>query len=221
MTFWTIEGRYDFSIAEAQWLSDLSGIEADLDAVIRLCRTCSAHYDRLNKKKPKEDPLGWLDDMQMVGDLGFAAIVRLGRTLTSGRRNRIPTEWIDNLPAELKDAHKDFKTLRDKYITHSVNCLEDNQVFVILSPQYSKEQTPSSITVDRGRVVLLSQKKISLLNQLATELKALVEVEIKTESERLLTIAKEMPIEQIKSRGSDSVPVPGKPETYKQRSKFK
>jgi hypothetical protein len=220
MSSWIIEGRYDFSIAEAQWLSDLAGIESDLDAVIRLCKTFSTCTDRL-VRNPNEDPLGWFEDLQMVGDLAFAAVVRFGRTLTSGVRDGLPTEWINSLPDELNQAHKYFKTLRDKYIAHSVNCLEDNQVFVMLTPQFSKDQTPSSITVDRGRLIALSIKDVTLLSQLATELKALVEAEIKIESERVLAIAKKMPVEQIKSRSIDSVPIPGKQETFKPRSKFK
>lgn len=38
MNSWAIEGRYNFPIPEAQWLSIQTGTGSDLEAVIRLCR---------------------------------------------------------------------------------------------------------------------------------------------------------------------------------------
>ncbi|RYX80124.1 hypothetical protein EON83_29945 [bacterium] len=217
---WHIDSRYDFSIPEAQWLADLCGVGSDLDSVIRLCKTVTTGAERLIRK-PEEDALGWFDDIQMVGDLAFAAVIRYGRTLTSGIRDGIPREWIEELPAELKEAHNYFKTLRDKYIAHSVNALEDNQVFVFLKPQFSDAQEPSAITVDRGRLIAPGLKEIALLSEIATCLKQRVETEVASESARILEIARNMPIDEIRMRSKESLPIPGKQETFQPRSKFK
>jgi hypothetical protein len=154
MSCWTVPGRFDFSIPEAQRLSDLSSVDSDLEAVVRLCVRC----ERLLGNAPKVPPteaLAWWDDVQALGDLMFAAVIRYGRTLSSGVRQGIPTEWIESLPMPLRESHSYFKALRDMYVAHSVSQLEDNQVFVMLSPQFAEQQEPNAITVDRGRLASL------------------------------------------------------------------
>jgi hypothetical protein len=219
MSAWTIPGRYDFSIPEAQRLSDLSGIDSDLEAVIRLCTRCENLITSLSNG-PEADGLAWFEDFQALGDLMFAAVVRYGRTLTSGARRGIPSEWIESLTVPLREAHAYFKVLRDKYVAHSVSQLEDNQVFVMLSPQFATDQEPSHITVDRGRLVTLSVKDIQRLRSLAEELRSRVSSEIEAESATLLEFARQMPIETIRQRGSESIPVPSTAAAFKVRGKF-
>ena len=157
MNCWIVPGRFDFSVSEAQRLSDLNGIETDLDVAIRLCKRFLAETKRLSKI-PEVDQEAWIEDFLTVGDIFFAAVVRCGRTFTSGTRSGIPTEWIAALPEELQEAHRYFKTLRNKFIAHSVNRLEDNQVFVILTTGDDGVEHPDHITVDKGRLVSPSQK---------------------------------------------------------------
>ena len=59
------------------------------------------------------------------------------------------------------------------------------------------------------------------LFQRRTHLKAKVEAEIKLESERLLRLALAIPIEELKARGTDSVPIPTEANTYHVRKGFK
>jgi hypothetical protein len=220
MNDWIIPGRFDFSIPEAQRLSDLTSVDSDLEVVIRLSNRC----ERLSAsliEVPESASLTWLDDIQALGDLMFAAVVRYGRTIATGVRQGIPKVWIEALSKESQQSHAYFKALRDKYIAHSVNQLEDNQVFVMLTPQFSEEQQPSNITVDKGRLVTLGGSDLARLRLLAEELRAVVSREIESETARLLAIARQMPVAQIKARGSDSTPIPGKAETFKVRNPFK
>ena len=138
----------------------------------------------------------------------FAAVVRYGRTFNSGVRKGIPQEWLSCLEGDLAENHVYFKALRDKYVAHSVSQLEDNQVFVLLSPQFSEQQEPSHVTVDRGRLLGISKEDIQRLKTLAGVLRKRVATEIDTESKRLLEIARGMPIEQIRARTTQSVPIP-------------
>ena len=219
MNSWHIQGRYDFSIPEAQRLSDLSGIDSDLEAVVRICARCEKLMNGMSK--PTEaDGLVWWEEMQALGDLTFAAVVRYGRTFASGVRRGIPSEWITLLPESLQESHTYFKALRDKYVAHSVSQLEDNQVFVMLAPQFSEDQEPTHITVDRGHLITLALPDIRRLAALAEALRKLVLTEVESETSRLLELARSMPIAEIKSRSSDSVPIPGKAETFKVRKKF-
>lgn len=219
MNSWHIPGRYDFSIPEAQRLSDLVGVDADLEAVVRICTRCESLCERF--PQPAEiDALTWMDDLQALGDLMFAAVVRYGRTLNSGAREGIPSEWISSLPEEQQKHHAYCKSLRDKYIAHSVNQLEDNQVFVMLTPQFGEHQEPTHITVDRGRLMTMGISEIRSLKSLAETLRKLVAAAIDTETAKLLSLARSMPIDDLKSRSTESMPIPGKTETFKVRKKF-
>ena len=213
-------GRYDFSIPEAQRLSDLTGVDVDLEATVRICERCDRLINEL-VAPPEGNPLTWWDDFQALGDLMFAAVVRYGRTFNSGVRQGIPQEWLGSSEKNLAESHLYFKALRDKYIAHSVSQLEDNQVFVILTPQFSEQQEPSHVTVDRGRLLGISKKDIQLLKTLANTLRKKLATEIDIESNRLLEIARGMPIEQIRTRTTESVPIPSSKAAFKVRSKFK
>lgn len=220
MSTWKLQGQYDFSIPEAQWLSDLNGIETDLDAADRLCRRFMAESTRLSKL-PDSDHEAWIEDFLAVGDTFFSAVVRYGRTFTSGTRSGIPGEWIDALSPQLQEAHLYFKTLRDKFIAHSVNRLEDNHVFAILQSDEDGMESPTHITVERGRVMTPSHEEVESLRHLVTALKVRIASEIKTETTRLLRIAQSMPIEELKARGTDTAPIPNKSDTYRVRNRFK
>jgi len=219
MSCWTVPGRYDFSIAEAQRLSDLNGIDADLAAVIRLC----ARWQKLAAEvgSPKEGSgLEWWERTQDLGDLGFAAVVRYGRTFGSGSRSGVLPQVIAALAEPHPDSHAYFKALRDKYIAHSVSELEDNQVFVMLTPQFGEPQVPGHITVDGGRFIGLGAQDIRRLSALAEAVREAVKNEIESESAKLLAIANSMSIEDIKARGSEAVPIPSANAAFRVRSKF-
>ena len=85
MNSWIVPGRYDFSIPEAQRLSDLTGVDVDLEATVRICERCDRLINELGAP-PEGNPLPWWDDFQALGDLMFAAVVRYGRTFNSGVR---------------------------------------------------------------------------------------------------------------------------------------
>lgn len=217
---WQMPGRYDFSIPEAQWLSDLSGIDADLEAVVRICTRCEKLMKGAHQPTQGDD-LSWWGETQALGDLTFAAVVRYGRTFGSGVRKGVPPEWIPLLPKHVQVSHAYFKALRDKYIAHSVNQLEDNQVFVILTPQFAEDQEPTHITVDRGYLNGLDLTDLRRLASLAEGLRKFVADAIETETSKLLAIARSMPLDKVRARSTASVPIPGKAETFKIRKGFK
>ena len=219
MNSWHIPGRYDFSIPEAQRLSGLSGVDSDLEAVLRIC----GRYEQATKNLPQPtetNGVGWWEEVQALGDLMFAAVVRYGRTLNSGARQGIPVEWISSLPEDLQKSHEYFKALRDKYIAHSVNQLEDNQVFVILTPQLAEQQEPTHITVDRGHLATIGLPEFRQLASLAEALRNLVAEQIDLETSRLLEIARAMPVADIRARCTESAPIPGKEGAFRVRKRF-
>lgn len=220
MNEWQVPGRYDFSIPEAQWLSDLYSIESDLENVIRICNKC----EKLSKEliiPIEQRTLEWFEDYQMFGDLTFAAIIWYGRTFGSGIRKTIPKQWIDKMPINLQKEHNYFKELRNKYIAHSVNKLEDNQIFVLLSPQIGENQKPKHITVEKGRLIAISSEKVVMLKNLSEYLMKIITEEVEKEKSQLLKLASSKTLEEIKARKTESTKVPSEKETFKNRERWK
>jgi hypothetical protein len=211
-----IPGRVDFSISEAQWLADLHGIENDLRDTDKLCAKSIA----LRRQFPTgtEAASDWFDDTWLAGELSFAAVVKYGRTFGSGVRRGIPISWIRQLPDPYHTYHQYFKDIRDKFVAHSVNAFEDNQVFALLSPQFAPAEV-SSITVDTGRFVSLSSDDLLNLRRLVRVLKQLVQQEIANEKARILQIARSLPLSELLARETDSRPIPRAEDAGKRRTK--
>lgn len=216
MNAFDIPGRVDFSIREAQWLADLHGIDNDLRDVVKLCNKCLDFLQAL--PPPEGDPIDWLDKSWLSGEISFAAVIKYGRTFGSGTRLSIPSSWIERLTPEYQDKHRYFKNLRDKFIAHSVNSFEDNQVFAYLHPQFNPSGV-KSITVDTGRYVSMSAGDVTSLKGLAGALQQMVRLEISIEMVRVLEIAKKWPISELLSRETDNRPIPSNDDVAKRRPK--
>lgn len=198
--------RVDFCIAEAKWLSDLTGIQNDLEAAVRVCNRIHRDAERFNLE-PGVDILAMMEERALVAELVCAATVRLMRTLGTGVRSGIPAAWLDDLPANLRNAHSYFKSLRDKFIAHSVNPLEDNQVFAWVKGYGTSKARVTRVDAGPGRY-LPGAGDAALLGKLASSLLARVNQEIGAESARLLAIAELLPIDEVCKRGTEELPIP-------------
>lgn len=214
MNSFDIAGRVDFSIKEAQWLADLHGIEHDLRDVVRLCGKCLELMSAV--PSPEQTPQKYLDATWMAGEMSFASVVKYGRTFGSGVRRPIPLAWIEQLLPDDQKAHHYFKSLRDKFIAHSANAFEDNQVFAYLHPQFAPTEV-KSIAVDTGRYVSLSSGRVERLRHLAGTLEVRVREEIASETRRVLQIARAMPLSDLLTRETDNRPIPGDADVSKGR----
>lgn len=212
-------GRYDFTLPEAQWLSDLSGIASDLEAVVRICARANREAQEIENNRAG-DALKLLEDRQLLADLVSAAVVRYVRTLGTGVRLGIPPKWLEELPLKLQTSSTYFKALRDKFIAHSVNSLEDNQVFVWLSGASEGRLAVSNISVDKGRF-WPGDDDAARLSQLAGTLLVRAKVEIESETQRLLGVARAMPIAEIIRRGSEELPIPKTAHVHRVRASRK
>ena len=214
MNDFDIPGRVDFSIRETQWLADLHGIESDLGDTDKLCAKSLA----LMAPAPDQEAqlANWVEQNWVAGELSFAAVVKYGRTFGSGVRASIPIEWLKSLPEPYQKCHRYFKDLRDKFVAHSVNAFEDNQVFACLSPQFAPTEV-ASITVDTGRYTTLSTTDLTNLRKLAGALKARVQLEISHETARVLKLARAIPLADMLARETDSRPIPSASDVGKPR----
>jgi hypothetical protein len=198
--------RFDFCIPEAKWMSDLTGIHNDLEAVMRICERVQNDANNF-KFEPGVNVLAMLDERMLASDLVCAAIVRFMRTHGTGVRNGIPSSWVEDLPIDLRDANTYFKNLRDKFIAHSVNPLEDNQVFAWVKGYGTLGAQVTHVDASPGRY-LLGSHDAALLGRLTNTLLARVSREIEAESSRLLGIARSLSIDEVCKRGSNEFPIP-------------
>jgi hypothetical protein len=211
--------RFDFCVPEAKWLSDLTGIKNDLEAVARICER--VQNDASNFKfEPGVDVLAMLDERMLAADLICAAIVRFMRTHGTGVRSGIPSSWVEKLPIDLRNAHTYFKNLRDKFIAHSVNPLEDNQVFAWVKGYGTLEAQVTRVDSSPGRY-LPGSVDAALLGRLTNILLARISQEIEAESARLLGIAQSLSIDEVCKRGSEELPIPTPKDAGSGRAPFK
>lgn len=198
--------RFDFCVPEAKWLSDLTGIRNDLEAVTRICER--VQNDASNFKfKPGVNVVAMIDERMLAADLVCAAIVRFMRTHGTGVRSGIPSSWVEDLPIDLRDAHIYFKNLRDKFIAHSVNPLEDNQVFAWVKGYGTLGAQVTRVDSSPGRY-LPGSDDAALLGKLTNILLARISQEIEAESARLLGIAQSLSIDEVCKRGAKELPIP-------------
>lgn len=202
--------RFDFCVPDAKWLSDLTGVQSDLVAVARICERIQNDASKF-KFEPGVNAIAMMEERMLAADLICAAIVRYMRTHGTGVRSGIPAAWIDALPIDLVGAHSYFKNLRDKFIAHSVNPLEDNQVFAWVKGFGTAGAQVTHVNASPGRY-LPGTDDAALLRHLTNCLLERVNHEIDAESARLLNFARGLPIDEVCKRGMEELPIP-KPAT--------
>jgi hypothetical protein len=198
--------RYDFAVPEAQWLADLYGIAHDLAKAQQLCARYLEEAARIKRRlrgrsRNQEAAERFVSDLFLHAELAFAAVIRYGRTFGSGVRRGVPARWISALPAELRQAHREFKKWRDDtYIAHSVSSVESVEVAIYTKLDDAGNEVADGLRVMVGHPVMLNEEEFEGLMALTDALSESVAAEVKVEEERVLDLAKAMPIEQLRSR---------------------
>lgn len=225
---------HEFSVPEAQRLADLTGIILDLEAVEKICSRLVAEVDAMKARPLLEVAVigGELEERRSVPNVGLedwlfrdslfaAAVMRYMRTHGTGVRYGIPVEWVEALPQPLQNGHKYLKNLRDKFIAHSVNALEDNQVQVFVRASDPNPSGVTGVSVSPGRFYGGGDKDIALLRSLVTSLMAKVKEEIRLETEIVLSFARSLPRSVIEGRGTEEKPLPFPIDRYAERRRKK
>jgi len=192
----------------AHRLADMAGVHQDL-------RMVAATAAQLSRRREDKAP-----DMHVLEAMQDLALIRYGRCYKGGVRDAfpIPQEWIDALPAELRQAHHDFLDLRDKHIAHSVNDWEVNMpVARVHVDERTGDVAVKAVHVRKTRT-LMDSDRLQKLHRLAVMLADRVYEEIRREQEMLLEYAKKIPIEELKRRIKEDRPDwPGQGKVGKRR----
>jgi len=188
---------------ETHRLADMAGVQMDL-------RTVAGTTAQLTRMLERDGPRA---DTLKAEAMQSHALIRYGRCFRGGVRTAflVPQEWIDALPADLRDGHAFFLDLRDKYVAHSVNDWELNiPVARVRVDQESGSVEAHAVSVNQHRVLLLDVVSYNTLWQLARQLADRVEAEMEPERVRLLEYAKAIPAEELMRRiREDPADIPG------------
>lgn len=174
----------NLNIKEAQLLADLSGIEKDLESTEILC-------DFLIRA------LREFQDIHLLDALNTAILIKYTRSFKSGMRSKLPEDLLKHLSSEFLEFHNYCIGLRDKYIAHSVNSEEENQVVAYLVPEETGHKGVSSISVQQKRLVSLGPDDVSKLKEICSELRNRIITLIEVERTKLLELSKKIPIEEL------------------------
>ena len=172
-------------------IADLDGVMRDLDFVVKVCN--------LLLKLVQANSA----DIIMLEALQSAAMLRYGRCFNSGIRDafRIPEDWINRLPDELKQAHTDTLSLRNKHLAHAVNDW-DNHIPLLWAVRTTPQDPPQLINVYVGYsgTIGLDPLWIQRLREVALTVLAKVESEMETERRRIIKCASELPRQELERR---------------------
>ncbi len=173
---------------EAECLADLAGISRDLETTIAFCDILT-------------ELLETRQGNQVLLEAVFAAaLVRYIRPFSKGVRAKIPDCILSSLPPDLSKFHELVKNLRDKYIAHSVNAFEENQVVAYLRAEEGGPPRVDSISVQETRLNCLAQGDIKKLKELCNAVKHHVSALRAKEESRLLELARHIPVENLYSQ---------------------
>jgi hypothetical protein len=178
----------NLTIKDAEYLADLTGIFRDIETTVNICDILI----ELLKNRPTESVL--------LEALMGAALVRYVRVFSKGTRCTLPHSILSDLSPKLRKYHKVFKDIRDKYVAHSVNAFEENQVVAYLMPEDGGLLRATSISVQEKRLVSLGVTDIQKLKELCNALVSSVCKMITEENSRVLKLARSMPFEALYSQ---------------------
>ena len=132
----------------------------------------------------------------------------------------LDAQWLEKLPKELQDAHRDFIALRDKHVGHSVNDWELNIPIAYLRiDETTGHREVSSVSVKSRRIVGLTVDSTNQLKHLAEGLLVLIRAESEAEKARVLEIAKKIPAAELETHLQDPESHTGEKQLDKSRGR--
>lgn len=195
-----------FNNPESYRLADLAGVETDLLTAERFC-------DRYLAESKKEKP-----EWELLEIICTAAIVRYGRSFNSGTRDGLSDKVLNQLLPEYRVLHERFKNLRNRWVAHSVNEFEVNEVALWLAPPGRGPMGILSVSVKQQRVTSLGFEEMQSLKNLCAAVREHLKFAIDLEKERVLAIVRALPVESFYSQvDSASFPNTAKPSKARAR----
>lgn len=179
---------YTFRHPEAQLLADLTVVENDVELALRWVAPLELGPNFRNL------------DAEMSEALWSAAVVRYARAFNTGALRWEPARSLDRLPPELRAVHDWVWDLRHGAYAHSVGDVEI-PVPVVQIREENGEHELTSVHCNLGRVVAPGSVDVSDFMRLLQGVLTLVRERIQAERARLMTIAADLPMEELLRHG--------------------
>jgi len=171
-------------LPESEILADLYGVEADLEHVVRTCEA-AIKMSEVRQRDP-----------ELVESLVCAALIRYFRCFSRSPRLGLRHEEIGARNKALREAHAWFRALRDRFVAHCINPLEQVWVAAALAVRDGAAQPVASLTQGSHRVVLSAYEAESI-RTLADHALAIVRKRCKPEYRRVLKLVQKLPLSTI------------------------
>ncbi|MGB7542427.1 MAG: hypothetical protein WBM28_10475, partial [Burkholderiales bacterium] len=142
-------------------------------------------------------PLDFVD----WGALSTAACISYAKCFSSGVRQSLDSDLLSTADTELKKLHHFVVNLRDKHIAHSVNSFEENFVTVHIGEHFQSSQEIATVGVSNTTTFGLLINAPAELKRLAQWWLGKIHEEMAVERAKVLRIARETPILEIKAYG--------------------
>ena len=170
--------------AEAATLADLAGAKYDLETAIGFCSKLEA----VELRSP--------DALVLIDALSTAITVRYARCFTTGVRSKLDADVVNALPSNLRPLHEFLLLIRDKYVAHSVNALEENHVTVHVRDSPDSPAIGGIGTL-QARVLALSGESAPQVRELCQAVEAAVEALMAEQRDIVKRQLDSTPIEEI------------------------
>jgi hypothetical protein len=182
-----------FEHDEAAALARLQSIHFDLSSATRLCEYFESQSG--NGYPPSE----------VTDAFSTAILVRYSRAFVPGVRRGLEDEAMASLSAEQRASHERLRHIRDKHIAHSVNAFEDTKVQARYCLERVQEEGITAVSAAHYRVIGLSSEDIQGIKDLCGAFLLYVNAKIADEKQRLLSVLRSMPLEEVLARPSSPV----------------
>lgn len=141
--------------------------------------------------------------------LWTSALITYCRCFTSGKRFGLEEKIYKNIKGEPIKAHRNFKSMRDKHIAHSVNPFDQTQVGIILEENSKKEKRVIGIANLSIKYITPEIEGVNGLVILATKARQKVQKRFKKLEKTVIEKTKNIPIEKLSSGKKMEIRVPG------------
>lgn len=176
----------------SQALVELYGIRADLETTVQFC-------DRLTDALGGPPPDGLLLD-----GLSAAAVIRYARCFSTGVRPKIDSV-LANLPEDLAAFHQYLVALRNRFVAHSVNPYERNNLTVSVPEQPPPGWKPTAVGYSHQRRASLALPEVEALRELALAVDEEVEKLMEKALPEVLAEVQQLPAADLTAREVQSV----------------
>lgn len=175
----------ELEIPEAADLADYTGIEYDLRS--------AREFVRLLRQELAKDP----PNHSVVQPITIAILVQYSRPFASGVRKPLGEEALAALTPDQRAKHDRLRTIRDRYVAHSVNSFEESRPQARYWVERVKDEGITSISCSHHRVIGLGAGELDDVVELTTALLEYVGTRLAAERERVLNAVRQMPLEKV------------------------